>query len=79
MVQFMCDVLNERAGAYRNPSSTMRSSHSTTNQPGRAYGASRGGTATSSGRGGYQNYSPRITQSTQKSEESSAMLTVSYV
>ncbi|KAJ1348325.1 hypothetical protein KIN20_003603 [Parelaphostrongylus tenuis] len=79
MVQFMCDVLNERAGAYRNPSSTMRSSHSTTNQSGRAYGASRGGSATSSGRGGYQNDSPKTTQSTQKSEESSVMLTVSYV
>ncbi|KAJ1358677.1 hypothetical protein KIN20_017162 [Parelaphostrongylus tenuis] len=75
MVQFLCDVLNERAGAYRNPSSTMRSSHSATNQSGRAYGASRGGTATSSGRGGYQDYPPRTTQSTQKSEESSVILT----
>lgn len=77
MVQFMCDVLNERAGAYRNQSSTTRSTYGTTTQPGRTYGATRGATATSNGRGGYHTYPPRTTHTTpQRHEESSGMLSV---
>ncbi|KAK6014205.1 hypothetical protein OSTOST_20441 [Ostertagia ostertagi] len=78
MVQFMCDVLNERAGAYRNPSSTTRSSYGTTAQPGRTYGTTRGGTATSTGRGGYHTYPPRTTHTTpQRHEEPLGMLSPS--
>ena len=46
MVQFMCDVLNERAGAYRSP---IRQFTSTSSRGGLRGGGSRGG-------GGYQNY-----------------------
>ncbi|EYC11675.1 hypothetical protein Y032_0050g2040 [Ancylostoma ceylanicum] len=78
MVQFMCDVLNERAGAYRNQSSTTRSSYGSTTQPGRTYGATRGGTAASTGRGGYHTYPARTTHTTpQRHEESSGMLSPS--
>ncbi|VDO36390.1 unnamed protein product [Haemonchus placei] len=52
--------------------------YGTTAQPGRTYCASRGGTATSAGRGGYHTYAPRTTHpTTQRHEESLELLSPS--
>ncbi|VDN21856.1 unnamed protein product, partial [Cylicostephanus goldi] len=78
MVQFMCDVLNERAGAYRNQSSSSRNNYGNPSQPGRTYSATRGGVAASAGRGGYHTYPTRPQHTApQKHEESSGMLSPS--
>ncbi|KJH50570.1 piwi domain protein [Dictyocaulus viviparus] len=74
MVQFMCDVLNERAGAYRNPASATRTSYGAISQSARTYGSSRGGTAAGAGRGGYHTYSTRTSHAPQRHDESSIML-----